>query len=552
MTVMTAHAETVSQYDAEKAIAYAKKHVNDSSQDCVQFLRECLEAGGVPKDKNRKDAYGKEYGYTEDKYIEYLIYNGYATITPLTVEQMNWYPTGTDWYVSMKENKENLSVGDGVLYHCTKCGDYFHTSFVGGVNEEGYALYYAQKRAVENKPLCKVVCSTCKAEKKYVELYGIHLKTKENGYDIHYDSAKVTGLVVQTTKNGKITLAWDALSDADGYYVFKKNSKSNECWSYEYLGTTKNASLTISELPEFNGIYNFVVRPYQKKSEKIYVGAQSERVLYQCKPVITISEDEKTNGVIISWTKVPGATSYKISKSKTGKENTWRTVCEKTTNLFCVDQDGNQESWYYRVVATKTGVSYSMVSDPVQHKVLEAPKITSVKNIASTGKVRIAWSKVSGAKKYAIYKSTSGKAGTYAKLYTTTKTSYTHSTIKPGQKCYYVVRAIDTTNNQTSKESAAKSAIGKCAAPSLTVKYSAGKPKFSWKKVSGAVEYHIYRSKTGKTGSFQKIAVTKSTSYTYKKAKKGTKYYYAVYAVIPGKSSAKSASSKIVTATSKK
>lgn len=52
-------AETVTDYDVDKAIAYAKEHYDDESttttegQDCVQFLRECLEAGGVPKDENQ-------------------------------------------------------------------------------------------------------------------------------------------------------------------------------------------------------------------------------------------------------------------------------------------------------------------------------------------------------------------------------------------------------------------------------------------------------------------------------------------------------------------
>ncbi len=47
--------------------------------------------------------------------------------------------------------------------------------------------------------------------------------------------------------------------------------------------------------------------------------------------------------------------------------------------------------------------------------------------------------------------------------------------------------------------------------------------------MSGAKKYYIYRRK-GTSGSFTKIATTTSTSYTDKSAKKGSTYYYRVYA----------------------
>ena len=49
--------------------------------------------------------------------------------------------------------------------------------------------------------------------------------------------------------------------------------------------------------------------------------------------------------------------------------------------------------------------------------------------------------------------------------------------------------------------------------------------------MTNAKEYQIYRSTTGKDGSFVKIYTTKGTSYTNTGAKAGTKYYYKVRAV---------------------
>ncbi len=52
----------------------------------------------------------------------------------------------------------------------------------------------------------------------------------------------------------------------------------------------------------------------------------------------------------------------------------------------------------------------------------------------------------------------------------------------------------------------------------------------SWKKVSGASVYYVYRA-TSKNGTYSYIGSTKKTSYQNTKLKKGKKYYYKVSAV---------------------
>lgn len=54
-----------------------------------------------------------------------------------------------------------------------------------------------------------------------------------------------------------------------------------------------------------------------------------------------------------------------------------------------------------------------------------------------------------------------------------------------------------------------------------------GTAKITWKKVSGAEKYTIYRS-TSENGTYEKIGTSKTTSYTDKKASKGTTYYYKI------------------------
>ena len=66
-------------------------------------------------------------------------------------------------------------------------------------------------------------------------------------------------------------------------------------------------------------------------------------------------------------------------------------------------------------------------------------KITTV-----SGKPKLSWSKVTGADKYYVYRSTDGK--TFKHFATTTKLSFINTSAKKGVKYYYKVKAVCSTN----------------------------------------------------------------------------------------------------------
>ena len=181
---------------------------------------------------------------------------------------------------------------------------------------------------------------------------------------------------------------------------------------------------------------------------------------------------------------------------------------------------------------------------------LSAPQVTA-SNVASTGKIRISWDAVDGAAKYQIYRATS-KDGSYSFLASTTNTSAVNTKINAGETYYYYVRAVD--NN--GKKSAKSNIVGRTcdlARPVVTVSNiaSTGKIKVSWNAVSGASKYTMYRSETGKTGSWTAVDVAATkTSITHSTATAGTKYYYKLRAIHTNES-ANSAYSTTVNITSK-
>lgn len=163
--------------------------------------------------------------------------------------------------------------------------------------------------------------------------------------------------------------------------------------------------------------------------------------------------------------------------------------------------------------------------------------VPALKITTSAGHPKLSWNTVPGAAKYWIYRSTDGKTFKY---YDSTKsTSYTNNSTNIGTTYYYKIKAVDSSGT-TTDYSAVKSIKCTTAAPSLSISRVNGKPKLSWKAVSGATKYWIYRSTDGK--NFKYYDSTTKTSYTNSGAASGTKYYYKVkaVAVVNGKSVASS------------
>ena len=160
--------------------------------------------------------------------------------------------------------------------------------------------------------------------------------------------------------------------------------------------------------------------------------------------------------------------------------------------------------------------------------------VTSV----SDKQLKLTWKTVSGATGYEVYRATA-KNGTYQKIKTLSSTSYADTGVTTGETYYYKIRAYVTSQgkNTYGEFSSSVSAKAVPAVTSAAVTSAAyNQLKVTWKKISGATGYEIYRS-TAKNGTYQKIKTLSSTSYTDKSVTTGKTYYYKikVYKTISGK-----------------
>lgn len=197
---------------------------------------------------------------------------------------------------------------------------------------------------------------------------------------------------------------------------------------------------------------------------------------------------------------------------------------------------------YELYVCTKCKDSYKKV---IPATGLSAPAVTA-SVVSSAGTVRLSWLKLAGATSYAVYRSDMSD-GTYKLLKTVTSLTFADITGAVGKTWYYKVvgRCGNGNADKNSILSAPVKGVRKLPAVTAKLAISSGKPKISWKKVSAASGYAIYRaSKQG--GSYKKIKTVSAASYRDKSAVKGKTYYYKIQALYNANRNANSAFSNIV------
>ena len=250
-----------------------------------------------------------------------------------------------------------------------------------------------------------------------------------------------------------------------------------------------------------------------------------------------------------------------------GGYHAWNIVRMDNGKYYCLDatwDEGQTNYRYFLKGTTEFGQDHTVITDenntyfwnqyPVSATDFDpnaplppaAPTVTMT--YSDSGKPKLTWNAVSGATSYRVFRSESRGTG-YSLLGTTTATSYVNTGAAVGKTYYYRVKAVNSVGTSGySNIVSGKAKTVAPAAPSVTAgNSSTGKPQLTWKAVSGAVKYEVYRS-TRQNSGYSLLGTTTSTSYVNTGASTGTTYYYRVKAV---NSAGTSAYSNIVSGTAR-
>ena len=330
--------------------------------------------------------------------------------------------------------------------------------------------------------------------------------------------------------SGKPVLTWNAVSGATSYKVYRATSKSG---TYSLLGTVTTTSYTNTGA-KAGTTYYYRVKACNDAGLSPYSNIVSGKVKSvtpkPSAPVVKIGHSTTSGKPMLTWNAVSGATSYKVYRA-TSQNGTYSLLGTTTATSYTNTGAKAGMTYYYKVKAVNSA-GESAYSNVVSGKVKSvtpkpAAPVVKIGNSASSGKPMLTWNAVSGATSYKVYRATS-QNGTYSLLGTVTATSYTNTGAKAGVTYYYKVKAVNSAG-----ESAFSNVVsGETTVTTLTMGHSAssGKPQLTWKAVSGAASYRVYRA-TAKNGAYTVINTTKALTYTNVGAALGTTYYYKVEAL---------------------
>ena len=339
--------------------------------------------------------------------------------------------------------------------------------------------------------------------------------------------------------------------------------------------------------------YNYYVRAYKTVGNKKYYIDEYAYASLEFNMVQVGDQIQYADGKVkLSWQPVYTGKGYVVEKynEETGGYETIKTLKASTGSYMFPAAEKTTE---YRVRAF-SGNEYTNGLEVTVNPVVAAP--TGVKAVANAkdGSITVTWNAVAGADYYHVFRTTSSwnkynkDSKTYehvsgwelpwyvadstrvsgyreakeAEMKTTTfvdrpitytvdgATNTEYEGPKAGVTYYYYVVAYKNGKAYNYSENVAddaykaesgesKSAAAKITTASLkkpaTVKVKAAKKKVtvSWKKVTNATGYEVYRSTKKKSGYKLVGTITKGSTVKYvdKKAKAGTKYYYKVRAV---------------------
>jgi len=455
-----AHGETVVNYDAKAALSYAKAHCEDATEpgasrtDCIEFARICVQKGGVPQDTARVFKNGT--GYVVKDYVAYMLDNGYAELNQLQTEVFTTYSGDTYHYVSKSANEGKVSPGDIIIYKCTdnNCKrTFYHASVCSEADESGlyagYYRYYAHHSSVNNKPLLKIQCSSCKNGVESTELYALHITSAANGYQ-NYE--KTTTARVKCTAYNKLKVSWYAVDGAVGYYVFFKPS-SKAFW--EKIQVVEGTDFTYSVPKTHYGAGQFFkISPYTIIDGKTYVGKASEAVSGYTVPGVPAKVTLKLTdyrSVKVSWPKVPGATVYMVEYKPEGSSK-W-SFLYRGSKLTATRKNLTAGKKYTFRVTTFTSSDAYQGQQPSGKfatntiytlKAIEKPVVKRVNKKT----VKVTWKTIKGADGYQISKAASKNKDGKITTVKSQKTKTATIAAPKGKKFYYKVRAYKIVNNK--------------------------------------------------------------------------------------------------------
>ncbi len=312
-------------------------------------------------------------------------------------------------------------------YSTIKTTDSMTNSFIDSSVVFGQTYYYQVVATVQDGTDTKTV-SSAKVSYKHVVAYVTNLKATS----LNYNTVKLT---------------WNKVKGATGYVVKYSTSKNG---SYKTLADITSNTYKTTGLNPHQTYYFKVAAKYVDALGTYY----SSEPIVSVKPVLNKVTSFKVtsstyNSVSLSWKKTSDATLYYVYRSLKPSGG-YKKIATTTRTYYKNSYLNTGTTYYYKVVAVRkiSGKYYKSASSSYVTRKPSLYKAVVTRITPGAGRLTLTYNKVSGAKGYQIYRSTS-KYGTYKRVATTQYRSYTNRSLKRNKTYYYKVRAYRVVNGKT-------------------------------------------------------------------------------------------------------
>lgn len=359
---------------------------------------------------------------------------------------------------------------------------------------------------------------------------------------VEYRALQAPGNLSAThNRNGKMTLSWTGTSDADAYQVLYKASGQTE---YSLLAQTDKTYYSTSSLnPAI--VYYFRVQGVQLDSNGAVLNASPHSATY---PYIVLGDakiddprGKDSSTIRLTWSAVAGANLYDVMMSIHG-QNEWSIVRTNLTGTLCdIANISFDETYDFRVIPKRklssgqiiTGNSSRvlMVGSPMETPSFQEYDWTPVG-------LRLTWDEIPGASGYVIYRRAFSETDVtnYTKLVVLDEpvTSYTDTSMTPGEVYYYFVYSFKTCQPEGWRCFSLKGEIGMGtwlpdAANMVCEDMLNQGVRISWPAVTGASHYDVSISTTqGYMPTGNGNGRVSNPSGYHSTAQLGVTYYYRV------------------------
>ena len=328
---------------------------------------------------------------------------------------------------------------------------------------------------------------------------------------------------VATQNDSAISITWSEVARATHYKLYRSETPGG---TYAQIGGEITATGYLDSPLSASAPYYYQLEACnggECSGRSPEVSATTALAAPSASTVATQSDSE----ISITWSKVAGATHYKLYRSET-PGGTYTQIGGEITATVYLDSPLSANTSYYYQLETCNGDGCSKRSPAGSATTAIATPAAPTVAAQSDGAISITWREVAGATHYKLYRSETPN-GTYAQIGDITATGYLDSTLSASTPYYYQLEACN--GDRCSGRSPKVSATTVPAMPSASaVAQSDSSILITWDEVAGVTHYKLYRSDTP-GGTYAQIGgeIT-ATDYLDSELFPSASYYYQLEA----------------------